>query len=244
MASMSKINGAQTRESCRPSLSVIVPSLNEANRLPLLLADLDRWPAPIERLVIDADSSDDTAKIAQLAGAQPRRFPEANRGAQLQHGVSHAKGNWLLFLHADSRLTAQWPQIIEDLIAEPSAQQSAWFFDFRVQADGLNMRLLELAVALRSHWLQRPYGDQGLLINKNLYQQIGGYAPLPLMEDLDFVERLGCQARLRSLGLPLYTNGRRWQKLGLLRQTWRNAQLRRRWRNGESATHLAKVYFR
>ncbi|MFL0732465.1 MAG: glycosyl transferase family 2, partial [Prochlorococcus sp.] len=101
-----------------------------------------------------------------------------------------------------------------------------------------------LAVALRCKWRQRPYGDQGLLINKNLYKQIGGYAALPLMEDLDIVQRLSCKVKLLSLGLPLYTDARRLQRLGLLKQAWQNAQLRRRWRAGEDATHLLADYYK
>ncbi len=148
-----------------------------------------------------------------------------------------------MFLHADSRLPRQWPAAVEAVINQSSAKPNAWFFDFKIHEKGAGLRLLEQAVDLRSKWQQRPYGDQGLLINKSLYKQMGGYAPLPLMEDLDFIERLSCQVKLKSLGLHLYTDGRRWQKFGLLSQTWRNAQLRRQWRRGESTNLLSKKYY-
>ena len=148
-----------------------------------------------------------------------------------------------MFLHADSRLPPQWPAVVEAVITQSTGDMNAWFFDYKIQGKGTKLRLLELAVALRSHWLQRPYGDQGLLISKRLYQHIGGYKPIPLMEDLDLVQRLSCQVRLLSLGLPLYTDGRRLQRLGLLNQAWQNAQLRRRWRRGEAAKQLSKDYY-
>jgi len=226
-----------------PSLSVVVPCLNEAKRLPLLLADLQRWPSFLDLWIIDGGSSDCTELVANLAGAQLLRIEKPNRGAQLSHGANHARGDWLMFLHADSRLPRQWPAAVEAVINQSSAKPNAWFFDFKIHEKGAGLRLLEQAVDLRSKWQQRPYGDQGLLINKSLYKQMGGYAPLPLMEDLDFIERLSCQVKLKSLGLHLYTDGRRWQKFGLLSQTWRNAQLRRQWRRGESTNLLSKKYY-
>ena len=226
-----------------PNLSVVVPCLNEAKRLPLLLADLQRWPSFLDLWIIDGGSSDCTELVANLAGAQLLRVEKPNRGAQLSQGANHARGDWLMFLHADSRLPRQWPAAVEAVINQSSAKLNAWFFDFKINEKGAGLRLLEQAVDLRSKWQQRPYGDQGLLINKSLYKQIGGYAPLPLMEDLDLVEQLSCKAKLLSLGVPLYTDTRRLQRLGLLKQVWQNAQLRRRWRAGEDATYLSADYY-
>ncbi|MFL0734063.1 MAG: TIGR04283 family arsenosugar biosynthesis glycosyltransferase [Prochlorococcus sp.] len=227
-----------------PRLSVIVPSINEAKSLPLLIADLQRWPSFLDLWLVDCGSSDCTELVANLAGARLLRVEKPNRGSQLSHGANHATGDWLMFLHADSRLPHQWPAAVEAVISQSSAKLNAWFFDFKVDGRGAELRLLELVVALRCKWRQRPYGDQGLLINKNLYKQIGGYAALPLMEDLDIVQRLSCKVKLLSLGLPLYTDARRLQRLGLLKQAWQNAQLRRRWRAGEDATHLLADYYK
>ena len=106
------------------------------------------------------------------------------------------------------------------------------------------LRLLEQAVAWRSRWRQRPYGDQGLLIHRGLYTAVGGYRPIPLMEDLDLVQRLAARSRLRRIGHPLITSGRRWQRQGVLSLAWRNALLRQRWARGESADELARDYTR
>ena len=104
------------------------------------------------------------------------------------------------------------------------------------------VRLVELAVRLRSRWRQRPYGDQGLLLGRQRLAAAGGIPPLPLMEDLLLVERLAAQGRLRSLGAALRVDGRRWRRLGVWRTTWRNLQLRRAWRRGIPAAELARRY--
>jgi len=227
----------------RPTLSVIVPCLNEAQRLPLLLADLQRWDGPRECIVVDGGSHDRSSEIARLSGARWLQAPQRGRGCQLAHGAAQAQGTWLLFLHSDSRLPTNWAQALASLVHAPAAKHSAWYFDLRLTPSRPSLRLLEAAVALRSRWLQRPYGDQGLLLHCDLYHRCGGYAPLPLMEDLDLVERLAAIARLRPIGQALLSDGRRWSRTGVLERSWRNARLRQRWRQGVSAEQLAADYY-
>ena len=226
-----------------PTLSVIIPCLNEAQRLPLLLADLQRWDGPMERIVVDGGSHDLSSAVARLSGARWLQAPRQGRGCQLAHGAHQAQGAWLLFLHSDSRLATNWVQALLPLLSEPAAKNSAWYFDLRLTPSRPSLRLLEAAVALRSRWLQRPYGDQGLLLHHDLYHRCGGYAPLPLMEDLDLVERLAPMARLRPVGQALLSDGRRWSRTGVLERSWRNARLRQRWRQGVSAEQLAADYY-
>ena len=228
-----------------PSLSIVIPSLNEASRLPLLLADLHLWPTPMQLLVVDGGSTDQTKLCAQLAGAELMQTLKPGRGQQLAVGARASRGEWLLFLHADSRLPAAWTAAVQAVMNTEASNERAWFFDFRVREAGPGLRLLELAVAIRSHLLQRPYGDQGLLICRSLYEHIGGYAEIPLMEDLDLVERLSKQNRtkLKGLGLSLTTDDRRWRQEGLLNRTWQNALLRHRWRKGEKASRLSASYY-
>jgi hypothetical protein len=123
-------------------------------------------------------------------------------------------------------------------------QQQAWAFDFRVDERRPMLRLLEWCVALRSRWGQMPYGDQGLLIHRSLYERIGGYRPIALMEDLDIIERLRRVSRIGSLGCALTTSARRWNHRGVMNQSWRNAQLRRRWKDGVKAEDLIQTYRR
>ena len=225
-----------------PVLSVIIPCLNEAAHLPLLLADLDRWPDALERLVIDAGSEDGSADLARRAGAHCLQAPQRGRGAQLAFGADQARGAWLLFLHADSRLPVRWTEAVNAVLHGPSSDQHGWYFDFRVEGDRPMLRLLERAVALRSGCGQRPYGDQGLLIHHNLYTALGGYKPIPLMEDLDLVQRMAQRSRLRRLCCPLTTSNRRWRHRSVLKQAWRNARLRWRWRRGAAPEALLHDY--
>lgn len=225
-------------------LSVVIPALNEAGTLPLLLADLGTWPGNLETLVVDGGSGDATAAVSRNGGARLLRSPASGRGQQLRWGAAQADGPWLLVLHADSRLPTGWVDAVTAVLERPDAETQAWYFDFKVSGTRPMLRLLEQAVAWRSRWRQRPYGDQGLLIHCGLYTAVGGYRPIPLMEDLDLVQRLAARSRLRRIGHPLITSGRRWQRQGVLRLAWRNALLRRRWARGESADGLARDYTR
>ncbi len=224
-------------------LSVIIPSLNEAKQLPLLLADLHLWNEKIDLIIVDCGSKDKTCLLATLSGARVLHLSEANRGEQLRHGASRAHGDWLFFLHADSRLPENWFFILAELI-NSSNEGIAWFFEFKVLSKDLSFRLLEFFVWLRSHFKKMPYGDQGLLISRKLYEEIGGYSSIHLMEDIDLIERVNRKAKLKSLGLPLYTNARRWAKKNMIMQTIRNAHLRSLWRNGVSTKELSQRYYK
>ena len=226
-----------------PELSVVIPCLNEATRLPLLLADLHRSELRLEILLADGGSSDATPQIARQSGAHLIKIHPPGRGRQLRAAANQARGDWLLFLHADSRLPLRWSCAVRSLLKTSAAAASAWYFDLRISPSTPARRLLERGVGLRSRWLQRPYGDQGLLLHRELYARCGGFAELPLMEDLDLVERLSHGADLRPIGLPLTTDGRRWNSDGVIRRSWRNAMLRRRWKQGESAERLAEAYY-
>ena len=223
-------------------LSVVIPTLEEAGRLPLLLADLRRWPGCLEIVVVDGGSQDRSALTARLAGATVLHAKRPGRGQQLRLGVEHSRGDWVLVLHADTRIPAIWTERVRCVMTMDGATRQAWSFDFRVDARRPMLRWLEWAVRVRSCWLQRPYGDQGLLIHRKLYEAVGGYRPLALMEDLDLIERLGAITTIRSLGCPLVTSARRWDQRNVLKQGWRNARLRRLWRRGATPEQLMKIY--
>ncbi len=228
-----------------PTVAVVIPVVEEAQRLPLLLADLARGPAGLvsELVVVDGGSSDGSAELAQLAGGTVLHSP-ASRGRQLQLGVAATTAPWLLLLHGDARLPADWAAVVQRALSQPPG---AWYFDLAVQGGGLPLRLLEAAVGLRCRLRRLPYGDQGLLLPRALLQRAGGIQPWPLMEDLDLVQRLRPLAPLRSLRRPLRVDGRRWRRhgalLGVLRVAWRNARLRSAWRRGVSPEHLATRYY-
>ena len=222
-------------------LAVVIPSFNEAERLPRLLADLAAGPADLiaERVVVDGGSRDATPELARLGGAQVVHAP-AGRGVQLQRGVAATTAPWLLLLHADCRLQRGWAMALRRAMASPEA---AWAFDLVVEGPGLSLRLLEQAVRLRTQLRQLPYGDQGLLLSRTLLERAGGIPALPLMEDLLLIQRLQHLVPIRRLGCPLQVNGRRWRRHGVFGTAWRNAQLRHAWRRGSSAERLAQRYY-
>jgi len=225
-------------------LTILIPTLNEARRLPLLLADLARWAHRAQVIVVDGGSRDGTRQTAALAGVTTLSSPERGRGQQLIEGMAAARHDWALVLHADSRLPPRWCKAVQKVIQSQQARHDAWYFDFQVEARGPMLWLLERGVALRSGLGQRPYGDQGLLIHRTVYAASGGYRPIPLMEDLDLVERIARQHRLRRLRCPLITSNRRWQEQGVISRAWHNWMLRRRWLNGTAADQLVDDYTR
>ncbi len=225
------------------NLSVIIPTLNEANNLPFLLADLRRWDESIEIIVVDGGSSDLTQKIAKLSGAKVVSSINFNRGGQLKEGAKIAKGNWLFFVHADSRLPDNWSITVSKTLKSKSSRNKAWFFNFKVNSKGLLFRLLEIAVYLRSNLLKKPYGDQGLLIHKNIYELTGGYSKLELMEDLEFILRITGKYRISSLCIPIFTGSRKWERNGVFNQSWKNLRLRMRWEKGEDPKILYSEYY-
>ncbi len=142
------------------------------------------------------------------------------RGTQLAAGVARSDGRWLLLLHADTRLGADWA-VAARRFMQGGAGGRAGYFRFRLESAAPQARRLERAVAWRSRRLGLPYGDQGLLIERSLLEAVGGVRPLPLMEDVDLVRRLGGR-RLAALPAAALTSARRWEAEGWARRSARN----------------------
>ena len=225
-----------------PTLSIIIPTLDEANHLPLLLADLKAWPYSSDLTIVDGGSRDSTISIAQIQGVNIINSLEQNRGLQLGVGASKAKGEWLLFLHADSRLDKVWVKKLLKIMQTKTSKNFAWYFDFKIKKYNLQFRILEFAVALRSHFLQRPYGDQGLLIHKKLYHRAGGYSSLKIMEDLDLITRVTKNNKAKRIGANIYTDDIKWAKSNIIKRAIKNAKLRKKWRDGYNIDKLSKEY--
>ena len=226
-----------------PTLSIIIPTLNEANHLPLLFADLNAWPYNFDLKIVDGGSTDLTIAIAQIQGLNVINSPKKNRGYQLSIGALEAKCDWLLFLHADSRLEKKWFKNLLKILNKKRSKNYAWYFDFRIKNHKLEFRILEVAVALRSYFFQRPYGDQGLLLHKELYHQSGGFSPLKIMEDLDLITRITKSQKVKRIGSSIYTDDKKWGKSNIIRRAITNARLRAKWRKGCNVDNLSKEYY-
>jgi rSAM/selenodomain-associated transferase 2 len=208
-------------------ISVIIPALNAEARLAQTLAAL--VPAAVEGLVrevivVDGGSTDRTTQIVEEAGAAVLRR-SGGRGYQQLVGAGRARFSWLLFLHGDTVLEAGWEREAISFMERVDGGQrlpAAAAFRFALDDLGPCPRLLERLVAVRCALLRLPYGDQGLLIPKRLYGEIGGHNPMPLMEDVDIVRRLG-RRRTVMLQARAVTSAVRYQRNGYLRRSARNA---------------------
>ena len=193
-------------------LTIVVPALDAAATLGRCLEVL---AGTDDVIVVDGGSSDDTIAIAEAWGARVIRA-QRGRGAQLKAGGEAADGDWLLFFHADTVPGPGWRNAVA---AHRECRDEAACFRFRLDDSAWQARLIERGVALRTR-LGLPYGDQGLLISRAVYDRIGGYRPLPLMEDVDLVRRLPRRPRL--LDADAVTSADRWRREGWIRRSARN----------------------
>lgn len=207
-------------------ISIVIPTLNAAASLPSTLTAL--VPGIVsgvlrEVILVDGGSTDETLEIAEDAGLTIVHT-ERGRGQQLSAGADAAKSDWLLFLHADTVLETGWEEeaggFIER-IEKGERPEMAAAFRFVLDDLGFMPRLLEWGVGWRCTLFAMPYGDQGLLVSRRLYDDVGGYRAIPLLEDVDLIRRLG-RARVAILRTAAITNAIRYQRDGYIRRILRN----------------------
>lgn len=227
-------------------ISVVIPALNAEAELTRTLAAL--VPAAVDGIVrevvlADGGSSDKTLLIADDAGAVIVKS-ERGRGPQLIAGAAHAKSPWLLFLHADTVLDDGWEREASRFMGEVdhcNRAEAAAAFRFALDDRGIAPRVLERLVAMRASLAGLPFGDQGLLISRRLYKGVGGFAALPIMEDVDIVRRLG-RARIAMLKSRAVTSAARYRSEGYVRRTLRNQKCLGMYLAGASMERIARVY--
>lgn len=199
-------------------ISIIIPALDEAEQIGATLRRLNGADA-VEIIVVDGGSSDATVEIAESLGARVLRGP-ANRGNQQNLGAASAVGEILLFLHADTRLPADFAEQVRSNLAKPSAVAGA--FRFSLDASGCGIGLVERMVGIRCKLFAFPYGDQALFMSCEAFERAGRFADLPVMEDFDLVRRLKRLGRIQIAESASVTSARRWREHGVWRVTWRH----------------------
>lgn len=227
-------------------ISVVIPALNAERHLPATLTAL--VPAAVtgvvrEVIVVDGGSHDRTRQIADLSGADVIAT-EQGRGSQLAQGAAHARFPWLLFLHADTVLEENWEREAVDFIHRVDVgdhPRAAAAFRFKLDDKGLAPRALESIVRARCMMLKLPYGDQGLLVSRRLFDEVGGYKALPVMEDVDIVRRLG-RKRIALLRADATTSAERYRREGYLSRVLRNQTCLAMFRAGLPITTISRLY--
>ena len=222
-----------------PELGVVIPALDEAEHLPRLLGDLSGLELDHSVLVVDGGSRDGTVPAARAAGAWVMRS-RRGRARQMNAGARLLAARWLLFLHADSRLGEAALDAIGDHIR--ADRPEAGYFGLRIAHPHLHYRVVELGQRVRERVLGLVYGDQGMLVRRDLLFEVGPYPDEPLMEDVILNRRLRGAGRLVRLPAAILTSPRRYEEEGRARGWLRNARLIRRFLAGAAPSDLAASY--
>jgi len=217
-----------------PEISVVIPTLDEEAQVAAAVRSVRDHA---EVLVVDGGSADRTCEVAAATGARVLRSPRG-RGRQLDLGARESGGDWIVFLHADTRLDEGWAAALRAL--PPDVVGGA--FRFAVDSSRRGYRVLERGVAVRCRLLGLPYGDQGIFVRRRTYREVGGVPHLPLMEDLAFVRRLGRCGRLAFPPVKALTSPRRWERQGIVATTIKNLSLVARYALRASPERLARAY--
>lgn len=218
-------------------ISVVIPALHEAGQIAEVIRST-RLAGDCEILVVDGGSRDQTAELAAEADRVLTTPP--GRAIQQNAGAATSTGEVLLFLHADCRLPPGGLDAIRAALQEP--RYVGGCFRQQIDAKGWKYRLMEEGNAARVRLLKWAYGDQGIFVRRTVFEELGGFPELRLMEDLFFMKRLKREGRIALIDPPLQISARRWQKTGLLRQTLRNWSLITLAHCGISPNRLARFY--
>lgn len=215
------------------SISVIIPTLNAAACLPPSLHVLAQGAVEgiiREVIIADGGSEDDTQLIAQSVGAKFCRT-QAGRGQQLAAGAEHARSDWLLFLHADTVLGDEWISEVRRFIHQNHLDGNkqngmrAGVFKLKFDERGIAPSIVAWGAMFRTRYLRMPYGDQGLLISKRLYEKIGGFRDMVLFEDVDIIKRIKLVQGRKALHVfhsSAITSAKRYREDGYMKRVIRN----------------------
>ena len=218
-------------------VSVVVPVLADLAAAERLLS---RFPADprVELIVVDGGHEPALEHLISSSAGTRLIRSRPGRAIQMNAGAAIARGEWLLFLHADSTLPAHWVELFVDV---PADACGGWF-RFALDDPSWQARVIERGVAWRVRLLRLPYGDQGLFVRRTLFVALRGFKELPLMEDVDFVRRLVAAGPVVELPASLQTSARRWRQDGWLRRSARNLLVLLLYAAGVSPERLARIY--
>ena len=222
-----------------PVVSIIVPVLNEAAVVSELIAGLQWYQTRCEILIVDGGSRDDTVAQCERAGFKVIHS-ERGRARQMNAGAQAARGDILLFLHADTRLPSDADQFI--IAALEDGQRHWGRFDVRIAGSAWLLPVIAILMNLRSRLTGIATGDQAIFVRRTEFEAAGGFPDQPLMEDIELSLRLRRRSKPVCLTGPVITSGRRWETRGVMRTILLMWRLRLAYAFGASAEALAKDY--
>lgn len=223
-------------------LSIVIPTLNEAGQIQRVLQSIEPLSArvPTEVLVIDGGSSDGTTQLAKASSARVL-CSSTGRAIQMNTGATHAVGKYLLFLHADTCFS----QPAASALVEQTSRGAIWGrFDVQLSGSHPLLRVVETSMNLRSRLTGIATGDQALFARRDAFWSVGGYPPIPLMEDIVLSRRLKGLAPPVCLRQRVMTSSRRWEHRGVWRTIVQMWHLRLRFFFGADPVQLARDYNR
>ena len=219
-------------------ISIVIPTLDEATSLAqTLIAARERGAG--ELIVADGESRDATRDVAARLADAVVRAPRG-RAAQMNAGAAAARGDILLFLHADTQLPDGFADAVARALADPHVVGG--HFAVALDAPGWRYRLTERLISGRSRLTGVATGDQAIFVRRSVFEALGGFAPLPLMEDIDLMRRLKRSGRVAALDERVVTSARRWERDGFWRTVLLMWSLRLAYYAGISPTALARFY--
>ena len=223
-------------------ISIIIPVLNEEAHLGSCIEAVRQNDASCEIIIVDGGSFDRTIEIAEsFQGVKVMKTPKG-RGLQMNAGAFSATGDILLFLHADTILEDGWGRAIASAVKDSSLAGGA--FTFAIKNPAKKYRAVEQWVKFRCLLFRLPYGDQGIFVKRDVFHKLGGYKNIPLMEDVDLIERMKGQGRIVILDTKALTSERRWGRKGLIYTAVLNQLIMFLYKIGVHPQKLARLYYR